>query len=107
MSTNKITVLPHITCANLYKLILDENEISKSELKSHQNLKELSLKKNKLTSCEGIERLYNLQTLILEENEIATLKGLSVLPKLMTLNLKTNKLDKLDNFPRLEVIEDL
>lgn len=60
MSTNKITVLPHITCANLYKLILEENEISKSELKSHQNLKELSLKKNKLTSCEGIERLYNL-----------------------------------------------
>jgi len=35
LSANKITVLPHIHCANLYKLILDENEIAKSELKSH------------------------------------------------------------------------
>jgi internalin A len=104
LTTNKITVLPHITCANLYKLILEENEIAKSELKSHQNLKELNLKKNKLTSCEGIERLYNLHTLILEENEIATLKGLAVLPKLITLNLKTNKLEKLDNLPRLELL---
>jgi len=70
-------------------------------------LKELNLKKNKLTSCEGIERLYNLHTLILEENEIATLKGLAVLPKLITLNLKTNKLEKLDNLPRLELLEDI
>lgn len=99
--------MPHIQCANLYKLILEENEIAKSEIKSHQNLKELSLKKNKLTSCEGLERMYSLQTLILEENEIATLKGLSVLPKLTTLNLKTNKLEKLDEFPRLEMLETL
>lgn len=107
LSTNKITVLPHIQCANLYKLILDENEIAKSELKSHQNLKELSLKKNKLTTCEGIERMYSLHTLNLEENEIASLKGLSVLPKLTALNLKTNKLEKLDEFPRLEMLETL
>ena len=86
---------------------MDENEIATSELKSHQNLKVLSLRKNKLTSCAGIERLYNLHTLILEENEIATLKGLSVLPKMTTLNLKTNKLEKLDDLPRLEMIEDL
>ena len=100
-------MLPHLQTTNLYKLILDENEIATSELKSHQNLKVLSLRKNKLTSCAGIERLYNLTTLILEETEITTLKGLSVLPKMTVLNLKTNKLEKLDDMPRLESIDDL
>ena len=35
MTANKITKLPNITTPNLFKLILDENEIATSELKSH------------------------------------------------------------------------
>ena len=35
LTTNKITKLPHILTPNLFKLVLDENEIATSELKTH------------------------------------------------------------------------
>ena len=104
MTTNKITKLPHIVTPNLFKLVLDENEIATSELKTHQNLKILSMNKNKMTNCQGICRLFNLVDLSIQENEIATLEGLSNLPKLKKLNLSGNKLEKLDNMPTLECI---
>ena len=104
MTTNKITKLPHILTPNLFKLVLDENEIATSELKTHQNLKILSMNKNKMTNCQGICRLFNLVDLSIQENEIATLEGLSNLPKLKKLNLSGNKLEKLDNMPTLECI---
>lgn len=60
MTGNKITKLPHIITPSLFKLVLDENEIASSELKSHQGLKILSMNKNKMTNCSGITRLFNL-----------------------------------------------
>ena len=80
LTANKLTKLPNISAPSLFKLVLDENEIATSELKSHQCLKILSMNKNKMTNCNGLSRLFNLQDLSIQENEIATLEGLNSLP---------------------------
>ena len=107
LTTNKVTKIPHIVTPNLFKLVLDENEIATSELKTHQALKILSLNKNKMTNCNGISRLFSLVDLSIQENEIATLEGLINLPKLKKLQLNGNKLEKLDHMPVLESIQEL
>ena len=107
LTTNKITKMPHITCPSLFKLVLDENEIATCELKQHQSLKHLSMNKNKLTTCAGLQRMFNLETLSVQENEIATLEGMINLPKLKKLMLQTNKLEKLDHLPVLECVDEI
>ena len=54
LTANKLTTLPNLVCKSLFNLVLDENEISKIELKGSETLKLLSLEKNKLTNCEGL-----------------------------------------------------
>ena len=107
LTGNKITVLPQVTSASLYKLVLDENEISLCGMKTHNGIRILSLNKNKMTTCIGFSSMFNLEELSLQENEIATLNGLEILPKLKKLNLNGNKLERLEGFPKLESIVEL
>ncbi len=104
MTANKIKLLPQILTQSLFKLVLDENEIATSELKTNDGLRILSMNKNKMTNLNGITKLFNLQEFSIQENEITTLEGLSDLPKLTKLMLNGNKLDKLDHLPDLESI---
>lgn len=116
------------------KLVLDENEIGKVELKSNSSLRFLSLNKNKLKSCENFQRLYELEVLSLQENvfeveeavpkedgadpeappemapvtyAIKSLEGLENLPKLKKLMLQGNKIETLDHLPDLPCLEEL
>jgi len=54
LSANKLTTIPNLLCKSLFNLVLDENEISKIELKGSETLKLLSLEKNKLANCDGL-----------------------------------------------------
>jgi len=107
LTANKIKVLPQILTQSLFKLVLDENEIATSELKTNQGLRILSMNKNKMVDLNGFTRLFNLEEFSIQENEITTLEGLSNLPKLTKLMLNGNKLEKLDHLPVLECIEEI
>jgi protein phosphatase 1 regulatory subunit 7 len=107
LTANKIKVLPQIASQSLFKLVLDENEIETSELKTNQGLRILSMNKNKMVNLNGFTRFFNLEEFSIQENEITTLEGLSSLPKLKKLMLNGNKLEKLDHLPVLECIEEI
>ena len=113
------------------KLILDENQITESDMKSNSSIKVLSLNKNRLRSCDGFARLYECESLSLQENlmeveehvpdpdgqgdgttetktySITGFKGLEHLPKLRKLYLNNNKIEKLDDIPDLPELREL
>ena len=60
-----------------------------------RSLKILELRKNKLTSCNGLENIDSLEELYLAENEIASISELRALPNLKRLHLRANKLTTL------------
>ena len=108
LTQNKITKLPQIAIPKLKKLVLDENEIGSSELKTNHSIQWLSLDKNKLVSLEGLQRMYELEYLSIQENEpLVSIKGLSNMPKLKKLVLKGNKIEKLDGLSDLPALEEL
>ena len=108
LSKNKITELKQLQSPSIVRLVLDENEIAKCDIKHHPSLKFLSLNKNKLTSGEGISRLTTLEELSIQENEtLTTLKGLENMTGLKKLNLNGCKIESLDSFPMLPALEEL
>eukprot|EP00957_Ditylum_brightwellii_P181957 13862446-Ditylum_brightwellii.AAC.1 len=61
------------------------------------NIKNLILSGNRITSAQGLDRLYSLERLSLDQNEIKSLPdiaGLAKLPELMHLDIKGNPLEK-------------
>lgn len=63
LSTNKIEKIPQIKCTSLQSLVLEENEISSSDLFGHLTLRLLNMNKNKMTSCKGLANLPALEEL--------------------------------------------
>jgi protein phosphatase 1 regulatory subunit 7 len=103
-STNKITSIPSLRCPLIYSLNVDENEIASVDLFGNKSLRLLTMNKNKMISCKGMNNLEALEELSMIENELTSLDGLSDLPKLTKLNLTGNKLESLDtlqSFPEL------
>lgn len=90
-----------ILCRQLLNLTLDNNPITEVELKEHDNIRKISMKKNLLTSLRGFNALSELRELDLAENQITTLLGITGCPKLETLNLSKNKIEKLEGVPNL------
>ena len=108
MSSNKITILPELKQPQLFKLNLNENLItSAAQFTGHVNLRILELKKNKLTSCEGLSNLDALEELYLNENEITNIRHIRNMPNLKKLDLNTNKLDSFKEPPTLPALEHL
>lgn len=91
------------------KLNLSENLITTaSEFNGHPKLVILDLRKNKLTSCLGLNSMACLEELLLSENEIASVKDLFGMPALKKLELNTNKLttiNDLNALPSLELLD--
>ena len=61
------------------------------------NIKTLILSGNKLTSCNGLDRLYSLERLALDRNQIRYLpdvSGIANLPELMRFEMKGNPLEQ-------------
>jgi Leucine-rich repeat (LRR) protein len=81
LSKNNITKLPHLNPRCLISVHLSNNKITDcTEFKGHETITLLELRKNQLTSCDGIHKMPKLEALYLSENKIeaiSQLKGLT------------------------------
>lgn len=92
LSGNQMKKIRQLLCMKLLTLKLDENQIDHIELESHPSLRNISCKKNQLTSLSGFTNLTELLELNLAGNKISSLKGIKNCPKLRVLNLAQNQL---------------
>ena len=108
LSANKLTALTKLHQPQLFKLVLAENAIASAALfTGHAKLLHLDLRKNQLTSCQGLANCASLEELLLGENQIANTDGLADLPNLRLLDLNTNKLTSLAGIKNLPALRDL
>lgn len=91
----------------MFSLICDENEIKEVDLFGNKTIKFLSLNKNKMTNCKGMNNLKALEELLMQENEINDLSELQDLPVIRKIDLTGNKLESLSTLQTLENVETL
>jgi len=109
LTGNKIQKVRPLLARKLQKVVLDNNLINEVDFsaKGHDELKILSLNKNKLCDLSGITNMKALLELHLNQNEITSLKGISGCNELKVLNLNQNKLEAFDEVPHLPALEEI
>ncbi len=103
LSYRKIKSLSEIqglgAASNLKILNLASNDLeSVNELLVLNQLEELNLESNKLTSLKGFEKLINLQKINLRRNQVEDYKILGLLSNIKEINLTFNKITRIENF---------
>eukprot|EP00760_Papus_ankaliazontas_P001073 PhM_4_TR10378/c0_g1_i1/m.83994 len=94
--------------ANLKRLQLDNNDITKIEHLGHlTQLVWLDLSFNQITKIENLDALVNLEDLSLFSNQIKEIEGLDNLKKLTCLSLGKNQIESLDEIPKLHKFKSL
>eukprot|EP00743_Colponemidia_sp_Colp-15_P001805 GILK01001970.1.p1 GENE.GILK01001970.1~~GILK01001970.1.p1 ORF type:complete len:331 (-),score=82.86 GILK01001970.1:137-1087(-) len=108
LSKNQITSLTAVKLPLLRSLNLNENQIETAEtFPGHDQIQELELRSNKLTSLVGVRNIPRLQKLYLAENELESLTGLEALPALEYLHVRHNKISSLDGLVDLPNLKSI
>lgn len=106
VSRSNLEKIPKIS-SNLYALLIRESKIEKIENVSNSNLESLNLRKNNITSIEGLSKLKNLESLNLTDNNISKIENLDDLSNLKKLLLFKCRISKIENLNGLNNLEEI